>query len=70
MSQLWVVDASALLATIQAEPGSDFVEERIADCLDGYHQCSLKESLNGSITSGSLLSQVMPKYVAARVAPT
>lgn len=32
MSQLWVVDASALLATIQAELGSDFVEERIAEC--------------------------------------
>ena len=32
MSQLWVVDASALLATIKAEPGSNFVEERITDC--------------------------------------
>lgn len=32
MNQLWVVDASALFATIKAEPGSDFVEELIAEC--------------------------------------
>lgn len=29
---LWVVDASALLATIKGEQGSEFVEQRIADC--------------------------------------
>lgn len=28
---VWVVDASALLAAINAESGSDFVEQRIAE---------------------------------------
>jgi len=34
------------------------------------HQCLANCARNGSIALGSTVSQVMPRYVAARVAPT